>query len=124
MELVEQFLAYQKNERFASPYTLRNYGQSLKAFAKYYEEAHKIAPGWDSVVVMQARDYIIELQRCLERKTVHNRVAALRSFYRWGVRQGFLKANPFKKCGLAETAKVAAHLFNRSADGTFAAGPP
>jgi integrase/recombinase XerC len=113
MDLVEQFLAYQRNERFASAYTLRNYGQSLKAFAKYYGEAYgnsthpplAISIFWPSVTVMQARDYVIELQRFLERKTVHNRIAALRSFYRWGMRQGLLKMNPFKSVALPKLPK-------------------
>lgn len=105
VDLVEQFLAFQQNERLASRYTLRNYRHSLREFARYFAQAYGKAPDWKEITVPQARDYAIELQRALERKTVHNRAAALRSFYRWGVRQGFFRNNPFKVITLPRLAK-------------------
>ena len=103
--LAEQFLAYQQNEKFASRYTIRNYTHSLKEFEKYFGEAYKKELVWASVSVPQARDYVIELQRVIERKTLHNKVAALRSFYKWGVRQGHFGSNPFKSVTLPKAAK-------------------
>ncbi len=105
MTLPQQFLAYQQNERMASRYTIRNYTHSIAAFEKYFTEAYGAAPRWESVDVMQARDYVIELQRVLGRRTVHNHIAALRSLYRWGVRQGLLKTNPFKTVTLPKLGK-------------------
>ena len=105
MLLPDQFLAYQQNERMASGYTIRNYKHAIEAFAKYFGEAYQKEVDWAAVAITQARDYVIELQRGLERKTVHNRIAALRSFYRWGMRQGFFKSNPFKSISLPRLKK-------------------
>lgn len=105
MTLVDQFLAYHQNERLASPYTLRNYGHALREFERYYSQAYAKKLDWSAVTPLQARDTVIELQRVLDRRTVHNRIAALRSFYRWGVRQGHLKQNPFKSVTLPKAAR-------------------
>lgn len=105
MDLPTQFIDFQKNERLASPYTLRNYSHSLREFERYYTEAYSQKLNWSAVTPMQARDTVIELQRALDRRTVHNRIAALRSFYRWGVRLGYLKQNPFKNITLPKAAR-------------------
>ncbi len=96
MNFVEEFLEYERAQRAASPYTLRNYSHALSEFARYHAQAYGHAPEWKTLSLDQARDYIIELQRAIGRRTLHNRIAALRSFYRWGVRQGHFHANPFK----------------------------
>lgn len=104
-DLPSQFIAFQQNERLASPYTLRNYAHSLREFERYYGEAYSKKLNWSAVTTLQARDTVIELQRVLDRRTVHNRIAALRSFYRWGVRLGHLTHNPFKNITLPKAAR-------------------
>lgn len=99
-KIVEEFIAYQRNERLASVYTLRNYSHAISEFARYFGEAYKKEIAWQNIELMQARDYVIELQRGLDRRTVHNRIAALRSFYRWGIKQGKWKTSPFKNISL------------------------
>jgi integrase/recombinase XerC len=102
---VREFLDYMANQKAASPYTLRNYGHALAEFQKYYAANDPDALDWGKISVGQARDTVIELQRTLDRRTVHNRVAALRSFYRWGVRGGAFKQNPFKAVTLPKLPK-------------------
>lgn len=91
-EPVQDFLDYLANQKAASHYTLRNYTHSLEQFQKSLGNS----VDWSTVTLTQARDTVIELQRTLDRRTVHNRIAALRSFYRWGIREGRFANNPFR----------------------------
>lgn len=115
MSLVAQFLAYQTNERHASPYTLRNYAHALAEFEKYHHEAYSKDKNienpkdnfhWATITPLHARDIVIELQRRLSRRSVHGRIAALRSFYRWAIRQGHLSANPFASIRLPRLGRT------------------
>jgi len=102
--LVEEFLNYLRAERDASRLTIRNYGADLAAFLTWYREKFKRDCDWTSVDHFHARGYLVHLtERKLERATIHLKMSALRSFYRWLVRVGKAKQNPL--VGLAMPKK-------------------
>ncbi len=93
--LVDGFLNYLRAERDASALTIRNYGANLAAFRAWYREKFKRDCDWPAVDSLHARGYLAHLaERKLERATIHLKMSALRSFYRWLVRDGQMKQNP------------------------------
>jgi integrase/recombinase XerC len=88
-ELVEGFLTYLRAERDASPLTLRNYRGELAAFEAWRNV------GWTDVDAFCLRAYLVHLnERNYDRPTIHLKMSALRSFFRWLVRQEKIKQNP------------------------------
>lgn len=92
----QRFLRFLECERRYSAYTLRNYRHALLHFERWLLEQGKnpveVFEYTDRVLL---RSYIVELQREVQRRTVHNRVSALRSFFRWARRHDLLTANPW-----------------------------
>jgi len=93
--LVEQFLNYLRAERDASPLTLRNYSADIRAFRDWFEEKFKRSPDWTRIDPFHLRGYLVHLsERRFDRATIHLKVSALRSFFRWLVRAEHVKQNP------------------------------
>jgi len=104
------FLDYLAKERRYSRYTVRNYRQAFEDFWRWLENAH-LASGDDNGGVFarltsrDIRDFIIEAQARFDRKTLHNHVSGLRAFYKYWLRQGRMKANPFTGVPLPKLEK-------------------
>lgn len=94
VEWLEPFLDFVARERRLSDYTVRNYRQAVEEFGRWLatEKGEPTSPAQVDARVI--RDYMIEAQRRISRRTLHNRVSALRSFYRYWRRQGVLETNP------------------------------
>ncbi|MBN1595173.1 tyrosine recombinase XerC [candidate division FCPU426 bacterium] len=87
---LEEFLAYMKQVRNASPHTLKAYGRDLRDFREF---AGKAFPR--GVTYRTLRAYLAQLggRRCA-RTSIARRLACLRSFYRFLRRAGFVQGNP------------------------------
>src|SRR3990172_763494 len=92
---IDSFLSYLRVERGFSPHTVAAYTNDLSQFSTYVREKsqtddHVGVPGRDAVL-----DYLLHLK---ERKyapaTVDRKVASVRSFFTFLVREGQLGANP------------------------------
>ncbi|MCG3146687.1 MAG: Tyrosine recombinase XerC [Verrucomicrobiae bacterium] len=87
--LIDGFIDYLRAERDASPLTLRNYSAELLAF-----QAWRKTP-WKNVDSFQLRGYLVHLnERQYDRPTIHLKMSALRSFFKWLVRTEQIKQNP------------------------------
>lgn len=89
------FADFLQKERRYSVYTIRNYRQSLVDLVTWLGQSGKDADALEALTAREARDFVIEAQRRLDRRTVHARVSGLRALYRYWQRQGRLRANPF-----------------------------
>jgi integrase/recombinase XerC len=86
------FLRYLREERNASPHTLRNYESDLKQFADYFAQTRT---GLEEITATEIREYLGDLySHRREKSSVARKLSALRSFFRFCVREGFLKENP------------------------------
>jgi len=95
--LVRRFASFLRAEKNASPLTVANYGRDAVAFARFRwgEEA---PPPWDwtRVTPEDARSFLMSLSdtgSCAS--SVRRRLSALRSFFRFLVREADLTRNPF-----------------------------
>jgi integrase/recombinase XerC len=93
--LVDGFMAYLRAERDASALTLRNYFAELEAFRSWYVGKNKAACDWTRLDAFHIRRYLVFLsERQYDRSTIHLKMSALRSFFRWLVRMAKMKQNP------------------------------
>jgi integrase/recombinase XerC len=89
------FADHLAHERRYSPYTLRNYFQAFEDFYAWLTEAQLAARGFDALGTREVRDFVIEAQRRFGRRTLHNHVSGLRAFFKFWLRHGKVKRNPF-----------------------------
>jgi len=103
--LVEQFLNYLRVERDASPLTLRNYSADIHAFRIWFEGKFKHQPDWDRIDPFHLRGYLVHLTEAhYDRATIHLKMSALRSLFRWLVRAGRVKHSPLMGLTLPKKA--------------------
>jgi integrase/recombinase XerC len=102
----EKFLAHLATERGMSVYTQRNYRQALVEFSAWHEEERKQAPIWDKLERDDFRAYLRYLGRNqLGRAAIQLRFSALRSFYKFLIRQGAMAVSPIKNLSLPKIGK-------------------
>ena len=103
---VDAFLKHLVNERGASVYTVRNYSQALLEFVRWHEEHKKSAPAWDKLQRDDFRLYLRFLGRGnLSRAATQLRFSALRSFYKYLLRNGIVESLPIKNLALPKLEK-------------------
>jgi integrase/recombinase XerC len=89
------FAEFLEKERRYSAYTLRNYRQAFDGFYRWLNEAGLWARGFDQLGTRELRDFVIEGQSRFGRRTLHNHVSGLRAFFKFWLRRGGVKRNPF-----------------------------
>jgi integrase/recombinase XerC len=89
-DLVNEFLNYLRDERSASPHTLRNYGMDLRAFLAFLGIRQGRAPDLRKVSVPDFRAFLSELHGKHAKGSIARRLAALRSLFRYLYRKGHI----------------------------------
>lgn len=93
--LLERFLTYLRAGRNASPYTIKNYGHDIAQFLDYCR-SHGVS-SLEQVDRPLLRSYLSELDAAgYVKASIARRVAELRSFGDFLVREGVLERNPFR----------------------------
>lgn len=94
--LIDRFLQFLESERRYSRYTIRNYRQALEGLLWYLcSSGTADSDLFNLVGPMSLRSYIIEAQRSgISRRTLHLRVSAFRSFFRFLRKHGLADHNP------------------------------
>lgn len=104
-EWLPPFLKYLTHERQLSEYTTRNYSTAIDRFFRHL----KTSDSWDgeltSIVLRDARDFVIEEQRRVGRVTLRNYASGLKTFFKYWIRQGVLDRNPLDGLILPKPAK-------------------
>src|SRR5262245_11747075 len=101
-KLIEQFLEHLKYERNVSKHTLRNYESDLIQFLNYLAPAdpksgQRNEPQLTSIDHITIRDWLATLHSSQKKKTsIARKLAALRTFFQFLVREGLLELNPAK----------------------------
>jgi len=90
-----RFLAVEKN---ASPLTIKSYREDLIALSEYLTESHQgRCPTPEQITTLDLRGYVAAMHEAnYSPGTVSRRLASLRSFFRFGMREGWVKDNPAK----------------------------
>jgi integrase/recombinase XerC len=81
--------------RNSSPHTILNYGKDLNQFQEYLAPPGMSPPGLTEVTHTIIREFVGHLHdQGLEKSSIARKLAALRSFFKYCVREGILKENP------------------------------
>jgi integrase/recombinase XerC len=104
--LTTGFLDYLRAERDASVLTIRNYSADIMAFAAWFEEKYKQKCDWPCIDLFHLRGYLVHLtERQFDRATIHLKMSALRSLFKWLVRIERVKQNPLVGLTLPKKAR-------------------
>ncbi|HEY1661479.1 MAG TPA: tyrosine recombinase XerC [Verrucomicrobiae bacterium] len=103
---IRKFLAHLATDRGASIYTQKNYKQALGEFFRWHSTELKSAPAWEKLVRDDFRSYLRYLGRNnLSRAAIQLRFSALRTFYKFLIRNGEAQVSPIKNLSLPKPVK-------------------
>jgi integrase/recombinase XerC len=89
------FLEYLRCVRNSSPHTVTNYGKDLAQFLAYLTPPGTEPPALTKITHQMIREYVGYLhEQGLQKSSVARKLATLRSFFKYCVREGLLKENP------------------------------
>ena len=101
-QLVEQFLDHLRYERNVSAHTLRNYRIDLEQFLEHLagsksSDQKKATPSVEQIDHLTIREWLATLHSAQKQKSsIARKLAALRTFFQFLVREGLLELNPAK----------------------------
>jgi integrase/recombinase XerC len=94
-EAIVKYLEYLRSVRNSSPHTILNYGKDLDQFLTYLSPPGARPPALHAVGHTTIREFVAHLHdQGLEKSSIARKLAALRSFFKYCVREGHLKENP------------------------------
>ena len=94
-EAIAKYLEYLRSVRNSSPHTISNYGTDLDQFLAYLSPPGTRPPALHAVSHSMIREFVGHLHNHgLEKSSIARKLAALRSFFKYCVREGHLKENP------------------------------
>ncbi len=123
---IARFLQYLAVERNASDYTVKSYREDLTALANYLTEAHGgHAPAAGDINVLDLRGYVSALHESGYAKTsIARRLASMRSFFRFGQREGWIETNPAKPLRSPRSNRTLPHFLSSEELEQLFASPP
>jgi integrase/recombinase XerC len=94
-EAIAKYLEYLRSVRNSSPHTISNYASDLDQFVAYLSPPGIRTPALHAVSHSMIREFVGHLHNHgLEKSSIARKLAALRSFFKYCVREGHLKENP------------------------------
>lgn len=109
-DLIEQYGAHLRVERNLSPHTLRNYLSDLKQFQQFLR-AEGLSPGEEKKIPVQkvdhhiVRAYLGALAKNCRKSSIGRKLAALKGFFRYLLREGRIERDPLSAFGTPKQEK-------------------
>jgi integrase/recombinase XerC len=92
---IVKYLEYLRAVKNSSPHTISNYGKDLGQFIAYLSPPGLEAPALSAVTHNTIREFVGHLHdHGLQKSSIARKLAALRSFFKYCVREGRLQENP------------------------------
>src|ERR1700687_6186452 len=94
-EAIAKYLEYLQSVKNSSPHTILNYRRDLEQFLAYLSPPDARPPALTGVAHAMIREFVVHLHdHGLAKSSIARKLAALRSFFKYCVREGHLKENP------------------------------
>ncbi len=121
---IGQFLQYLRVERGSSPHTLKSYREDLMALAEYLADGDGQCPAPGSITTVELRGFVSALHEAGYAKTsISRRLASVRSFLRFGQREGWAKTNPAKALRNPRKSQKLPHYLSTDEIGKLLSAP-
>src|SRR6267154_791346 len=92
---IAKYLEYLQSVKNSSPHTILNYRRDLEQFLAYLSPPGARPPALTGVAHLMIREFVAHLHdHGLAKSSIARKLAALRSFFKYCVREGHLKENP------------------------------
>ena len=92
---VQKFLIYLRSVRNSSPHTIRSYENDLAQFLRFLTPPETAMPRPEDVTHLMIREFVANLHdQKLEKSTIARKLVAIRSFFKYAVREGVVVRNP------------------------------
>ena len=126
LNAIDRFLQYLRVERNASDYTLKSYREDLAALADFLSQgAGGKLPLPGDITVLDLRGYVAAMHEAgYAKATIARRLASLRSFFRFGQREGWTKSNPAKPLRSPRKGRSLPHFLSAEDIGRLLESPP
>jgi integrase/recombinase XerC len=125
---VKQFLNYLRSVRNSSPNTIRSYESDLGQFLQFLTPPGVATPLPQDVTHLMIREFMAQLHDLnLEKSSIARKLAAIRSFFKYAVREAIVVRNPARMVSTPKLPKripavLSAEDLNAFLDGVMA-GP-
>jgi integrase/recombinase XerC len=121
-----RFLQFLRVEQNASELTIKSYREDLTALVDYLAESRDgSCPTPDQVNVLELRGYVAALHEAgYAKTTIARRLASLRSFFRFGQREGWTRTNPAKPLRNPRKPRNLPHFLSSDDVGRLLGAPP
>ena len=94
-ETIAKYIEYLRAVKNSSPHTILNYRKDLDQFLTYLSPPVSRPPALTAITHSMIREFVGHLHdRGLQKSSIARKLAALRSFFKYCVREGHLKENP------------------------------
>lgn len=94
-QAIRAYLEYLRSVKNSSPHTISNYGKDLEQFVVFLSPPELKPPSLTEVKHGEIREFVAHLHdHGLEKSSIARKLAALRSFFKYCVREGKIKENP------------------------------
>ncbi len=94
---ITRFLRYMATERNASDLTIKSYREDLFGFTQWLEDNGNAGMRVDALTPSHLRQFQAALQQAdYAKSTISRKLASLRSFFKFAMREGTAKTNPAK----------------------------
>jgi integrase/recombinase XerC len=121
---IGNFLQYLRVERGASPHTLKGYREDLHALAEYLADGEGQSPAPGSVTTNELRGFLSALHEAgYAKSSISRRLASVRSFMKFGQREGWAKANPGKALRNPRKSRKLPHFLTTDEIGKLLSAP-
>ncbi len=111
MNYIEDFNTYLSVEKGASANTIDAYLSDLKQFSAYLNTLHHGQP-LESVSMLEIRSFIASLLKTDKKSSVGRKLAALKTFYKFLLREHIIEMNPAELIALPKKDKLLPGFLN------------
>jgi integrase/recombinase XerC len=125
-DAISRFLQYLQVERNASDLTIKSYREDLDHLTTYLTEAGGgTAPAAEAITTLDLRGYVAAMHEAgYAKTTIARRLASMRSFFRFGQRDGWTKSNPAKPLRNPRKPRDLPHFLSSEDVGKLLETPP
>lgn len=92
--MIDRFMSYIEAEKRYSPLTAKAYRRDLESYASYLSEVYSEKNLW-RVTTPMVKSFLVYLKdRGLSNRSINRMISTLKTFYRYGLREGLVAKSP------------------------------